>query len=191
MECNVIKDGAPVGYDGFMKGKLGNNGGKIQFTEAGQYTICASITDSNGDSYMTYKSVTVTGIATLSLLETDGTDEATVSIGGSLNGKVFIQKETVEVEEVPKADTQPTTEEQIITEPDIVETPAEEKPEESIEEPVKEDKTDTTENTEQAAEGTDGENNLTSGSAAEAEQPAVEETSTDNNGASSISDDSE
>ena len=52
--------------------------------------------------------------------------------------KVFIQKETVEVEEVPKADTQPTTEEQIITEPDIVETPAEEKPEESIEEPVKE-----------------------------------------------------
>ena len=191
VEWNVIKDGAPVGYDGFMKGKLGNNGGTIQFTEAGQYTICASITDSNGDSYMTYKSVTVTGIATLSLLETDGTDEATVSIGGSLNGKVFIQKETVEVEEVPKADTQPTTEEQIITEPDIVETPAEEKPEESIEEPVKEDKTDTTENTEQAAEGTDGENNLTSGSAAEAEQPAVEETSTDNNGASSISDDSE
>ena len=130
-------------------------------------------------------------LATLSLLETDGTDEATVSIGGSLNGKVFIQKETVEVEEVPKADTQPTTEEQIITEPDIVETPAEEKPEESIEEPVKEDKTDTTENTEQAAEGTDGENNLTSGSAAEAEHPAGEETSTDNNGASSISDDSE
>lgn len=188
VEWNVIKDGAPVGYEGFMKGKLGNNGGTIQFTEAGQYTICASITDSNGDSYMTYKSVTVTGIATLSLLETDGTDEATVSIGGSLNGKVFIQKETVEVEEVPKADTQPTTEEQIITEPDIVETPAEEKPEESIEEPVKEDKTDTTENTEQAAEGTDGENNLPSGSAAEAEQPAVEEISTDNNGASSISD---
>mgnify|MGYP002609243478 CR=1 FL=1 len=188
VEWNVIKDGAPVGYDGFMKGKLGNNGGTIQFTEAGQYTICASITDSNGDSYMTYKSVTVTGIATLSLLETDGTDEATVSIGGSLNGKVFIQKETVEVEEVPKADTQPTTEEQIITEPDIVETPAEEKPEESIEEPVKEDKTDTTENTEQAAEGTDGENNLTSGSAAEAEQPAAEESSADNSEAASTSD---
>lgn len=191
VEWNVIKDGAPVGYDGFMKGKLENNGGTIQFTEAGQYTICASITDSNGDSYMTYKSVTVTGITTLSLLETDETDEATVSIGGSLKGKVFIQNEKAEVEEVPKADTQPTKEEQIITEPDIVETPAEEKPGESIEEPVKEDKTDTTENTEQAAEGTDGENNLTSGSAAEAEQPAVEETSTDNNGASSISDYSE
>lgn len=133
----------------------------------------------------------ISTIATLSLLETDGTDEATVSIGGSLKGKVFIQNEKAEVEEVPKADTQPTKEEQIITEPDIVETPAEEKPGESIEEPVKEDKTDTTENTEQAAEGTDGENNLTSGSAAEAEQPAVEETSTNNNGASSISDYSE
>lgn len=105
--------------------------------------------------------------------------------------KYLSRRKPVEVEEVPKADTQPTTEEQIITEPDIVETPAEEKPEESIEEPVKEDKTDTTENTEQAAEGTDGENNLTSGSAAEAGQPAVEETSTDNNGASSISDYSE
>ena len=58
-----------------------------------------------------------------------------------MKGKVFIQNEKAEVEEVPKADTQPTTEEQIITEPDIVETPAEEKPEESIEEPVKEDKT--------------------------------------------------
>lgn len=191
VEWNVIKDGAPVGYDGFMKGKLENNGGTIQFTEAGQYTICASITDSNGDSYMTYKSVTVTGIATLSLLETDETDEATVSIGGSMKGKVFIHEEKAESEDVPKADIQPTDGETDVIVPDTLKTPIDEAPGESIEEPVQEDKTDTTENTEQAAEGTDGENNLTSGSAAEAEQPAVEETSTDNNGASSISDDSE
>ena len=191
MEWNVIKDGAPVGYDGFMKGKLENNGGTIQFTEAGQYTICASITDSNGDSYMTYKSVTVTGIATLSLLETDETDEATVSIGGSMKGKVFIHEEKAESEDVPKADIQPTDGETDVIVTDTLKTPIDEAPGESIEEPVQEDKTDTTENTEQAAEGTDGESNLTSGPAAEAEQPAVEETSTNNNGASSISDYSE
>ena len=97
----------------------------------------------------------------------------------AVNVTVNVSREDVKVEKPVEAAPAP------------VETPAEEKPGESIEEPVKEDKTDTTENTEQAAEGTDGENNLTSGSAAEAEKPAVEETSTNNNGASSISDYSE
>ena len=97
----------------------------------------------------------------------------------AVNVTVNVSREDVKVEKPVEAAPAPA------------ETPAEEKPGESIEEPVKEDKTDTTENTEQAAEGTDGENNLTSGSAAEAEQPAVEETSTNNNGASSISDYSE
>ena len=108
-----------------------------------------------------------------------------------MKGKVFIHEEKAESEDVPKADIQPTGGETDVIVPDTLKTPIDEAPGESIEEPVQEDKTDTTENTEQAAEGTDGENNLTSGPAAEAEQPPVEETSTNNNGASSISNYSE
>lgn len=177
VEWNIIKDGAAVGYDGFMTGKLGDNGGTINFTEVGRYTICATITDSNGDSFTTYKVIAVDGTQTYSLLanKNDLLDEDTISINGLMKGKVFLREEKIESEELSKTDIQPVDEEEIITELGTAETPEDASQEEPVTEPIQ---NNPMENMEQTAEGTE-EKNLSFYPAAETEQSITEEPSAD------------
>ncbi len=115
VEWTVIKDGAEVGYEGFMTGTLGNDGGTIQFTESGRYNIRATITDDNGVSYTANKFVEVTGISAVAMslmLEEEPTEEDMISLGGITEGETSITEDT-QIEELPEENVLPDADEEL------------------------------------------------------------------------------
>lgn len=51
IEWSITKDGKPVSFENYVEGTLNAQGGKIRFTEDGEYTLTAAMTDALGRSF--------------------------------------------------------------------------------------------------------------------------------------------
>ncbi len=67
VEWSVSKDGIAVPFDACVEGALNAQGGKIRFTQAGQYTLTASMTDALGRTFSYTDSVVVYPIPEIQL----------------------------------------------------------------------------------------------------------------------------
>jgi hypothetical protein len=82
---SVTKDGAAAELDSVMSGSLGNDGGTIQFTDKGSYTLIASVTDETGREFTHSETVMVYPVPNVAFeLPATAHTDTTIELGTTL-----------------------------------------------------------------------------------------------------------